>query len=1336
MLNLQALYGKENVLVNNKHALLVPFKQNHCYQFRLMSDEEILNKTPLVYTAELLKSKRSTLDSAMFGATEMNSECEICHQRQGACPGHYAVLKLPFPIVRIICQQDFETIIHLICPLCSHFYTPNVEMALELAPEKRLDWIKNKSNNYAKNGGFIKCACCHNDIVPIKVMGRAPYNRYVFELNKDGVNDQVNPCEMYHLLQNFTQIEECGFSANYHPRNFMTTLLPIVPIKLRPKTNQDSDSCLTGYYKDIIEREVPELDLLYKQMTGSVTSLNAVIKKGEFETKFNIVYDRMMCYYHLMTITNDQNKDVVLKGVDKRDRSHFDVGTTLLGKLKGKEKSIFSKGIVAARHNVTARTVLGGAYDAPIKCVCVPFHIASKLSMLYPVYDENLKICKQIVAAMSDPSIFNDIHFPHVIYIEKGNNRQRDVNFKNALEMASMLKPGDKIAISLMNGDLVMSSRFPSVREESWNSMMVMKDNNSIVTLPLATIGLKMGDFDGDEAQIYVASKHFLDIEALMLHSPFAQFIEHKTGDPGIWFPYTGDAAYGLAEIKPGRKSVVLNGEWHKEYNVIDVVNTLLPKDLNYKDSKLEIKNGLLVSDKTGFRNSEFFKYYAALYTTEMAEELMDKLSQLAYDLLIDKGAGLGFELRIMHEETKSKIRKIIKATEHKMLQLEMSNAKNKGPAQIANVQSQKKEIKTLLIEDAKGTAMDKAGYTTLRQEEWYHTVVMLDHMTDHLGGRFRPILAEGSRSLTAFPRFSIDPRAYGYAPCGYNGDLPPYSHFFDTKQQRFSMFQKGQGTAKQGYFSKKLGVTYGSTYVDYNGSVVNNFRNISICYNCCGLNPRAFVKQPLIDFTLSDADFNKKYADDKRLIELRKDIASWKERYSRFTCYTKTEALRDIWIAGFNYEQYINSNVKPGKTPRKDIEDFIKRIRDVYKPPALDWDYILENLKPHEYYFRAKLMNYECTPEVLDVLFEQFEWSLCGAGEPVGMKASLSVSEPLTQASLHAIHHATASGASVEHIIRSAGIDRFQELIGSNSMKNNVVTFVLYDDSKQASLDFANEQETFYFSDIWTRMELAISKTVDPRVLNQHPDLHLDELEVNPYYITSIWNLTHIAQYNIHVTEVIERLMSNFNEIFFITGWILNATEFMAVIYFKPTVQLVQIRVLMEEWGLEKDSTVIHGKYLKNCFVSENMNRPGHFMIEANEATPKTKALENLILDERVDPLGCKSNNLGTMLDMYGIHETCARLYEELIYTATNLSDTSGVLQRHYKCIADDAFVNGDKRYGARESVRKDRMMDTFKAVHFETASDMIRSALKNGDVMPVAERVGVRCVQPNAVL
>lgn len=1298
------------------------FKTNHAYQLRLMDDEEILSKAESAYSAQLLKSREHTLDSPLFGATISNPICSVCFQRVEDCPGHYSVIQLPFPIVRSICLTAFKSLITLICPVCSRFIISNAKNALSLAPEHRLPWIRKETEKINKGDTMIQCPHCKSKVALIKVIQNEPQLRCCIELNKQNVLDQINPIQLYTILQNFRELEEAGFSVNFHPKNFMTMIIPIIPSKLRPKTITSSESTLTSYYKIMIEEICPELYRIYKTI---IMHQSVIIERGDLANNFNKLYDKLMSYYMLITdMGSDKTKELELSLIDKRDRKHVDIHNALIGRFKGKEKSIFNKGTVATRHNVSARTVLGGATDSPIKCVNVPYHIASKLSMLYPVYTQNLKAMRQLVASMSNAEILNNIHIPSVLGVMNGfTGKLSKVTFKEALTKASLLKPGDKLAISLLDGDLVMQSRFPAVREESWSSLQVRKDNNTIVTIPLSDCEMKMADFDGDEAQIFASSAHYVDVEALMLHSTFAQYIAYKDGNPAIWFPWSGDAAYGLDKFKQNRKSIIYNGQYSKEYDVIRKIETYLPSNLNYKDSKLEIVNGKLPTDKTAFRNAEFFKYYASLYSTEKAEELMDLLIQLAYDVNIDQGCTLGFEIKIYGDDIKKEIKKIIADTEHKMIEIEMSNNKHKDVLQIVAIESQKSKIKSLLIEGAKGTEIDKLGYTTLRQEEYYQTVVMLDPIVID-GMRIQPVLSEGSRTCVAFPRYSVDPRAYGYIDRGYNSDISPVSHFYETKQQRFAMFQRGQGTASQGYMSKRLCIAYGNNYVDFNGALVDNFKFISTMYGCCGLNPRLFVKQPLIDIELSIDDFRKKYKDN-RLIELHEIINAYKDIYSLFTSFTRNNSLKPEFVAGFNYEQFIDSQCKQGTTDINKIDTFIERVKNVFCPKGLPQKYILENFNHHEYYFRAKLSLYNCSDEILDKLYEIFEWSLADGGEPAGMKAALATSEPLTQASLHAIHNAGGGGANVEQIRRSAGLARFEELLGGNKCKNTVITFKLYDDSKDNCIDFANEQETFYFKNIWTRMELSISRQISKKVLNLHPDIDLSDIEVNPYFITSIWNLTHISSYNIHVVDIINKLIENYNEIMFITGYILNSTEFFAYIYFKPTVKTEQINILMEEWGLEKSSTIVHGKYLRNCFVSENKNRPGHYIVEANEVSSNTLALQNLIFDPRIDPRGCKTTDPAVNLSMFGVFEASTRHYEELIYTATNLSVTSGILHRHYKVLADATFSGGDAQYASRNSLRHDRTMDTLRLVQFETAKDMIQQSLKYGDIQPVADPV-----------
>ena len=289
------------------------FKTNHSYQLRLMTDEEILSKAESVYNAQLLKSREHTLDSSLFGATIMNPDCSVCFQRVEECPGHYSVIQLPFPIVRSICLKDFKTLISLICPICSHFIIPNISDALKIAPEYRLSWIKRETEKIAKgDGSLVKCPVCNYDMVLVKVMQNEPQLRCCCDIPEQNRLEQYNPIYLYTMLQMFSELDEAGFSINYHPKNFMTTVIPIIPSKLRPKTIVSSESTLTTYYKIIIEEICPELNNLYKIVTGN-------------------------------TSEPVRTKEVELNLIEKRDRKHVDIHNALIVRLKGKERSIFNK---------------------------------------------------------------------------------------------------------------------------------------------------------------------------------------------------------------------------------------------------------------------------------------------------------------------------------------------------------------------------------------------------------------------------------------------------------------------------------------------------------------------------------------------------------------------------------------------------------------------------------------------------------------------------------------------------------------------------------------------------------------------------------------------------------------------------------------------------------------------------------------------------------------------------------------------------------------------------------------------------------------------------------
>jgi hypothetical protein len=409
-------------------------------------------------------------------------------------------------------------------------------------------------------------------------------------------------------------------------------------------------------------------------------------------------------------------------------------------------------------------------------------------------------------------------------------------------------------------------------------------------------------------------------------------------------------------------------------------------------------------------------------------------------------------------------------------------------------------------------------------------------------------------------------------------------------------------------------------------------------------------------------------------------------------------------------------------RTPPDVTEEFIKELREIFNPtsdPDLD-----DNFLHHEYYFRVKLFNKNYDKATLAQIVNYFKYSLVDAGEPVGMKAALAVGEALTQAPLKAIHLGGGS-VSQDVLIRQKGIKRFQELFSGTPNKDCVITIRLKDDSKEASEKFANEQETFYFNEIWKRIEVCISPHFEEVVVNMHPRLNFETITVNTQYIKSVWDISNISGFRIHIVDVINALCSQYPEIYFITGYILNPSEFLAYIYIKPNITPQKIQKLIFDFRQDRGSSIIHGRYLKRCFVSENKNEPGHYLIQANEVKTNSLALENLIYHPEIDPTGCRITDMERSLKLFGLNETLARTHEEIIYTSTNLSETKEILYRHYKTMCDYMLSNGSFKYAIRNSLKSDPTTDVLKLIGFETAGDMIKSALHRQILQPVIDTV-----------
>lgn len=1281
------------------------------YKLRLLSDEELVAKTEVQLTPTNMLSKEKCLDSPVFGSTNLSnpSTCIICGAFCENDIGHMGVILLPFPIVKSIVYNDWKDLVQIICPICSHILLPESvkQKIIEFEPQERLKICK----NLVKKIQFpSKCEYCNNMVVPIEIIFDPPTMQAVINV-PNRINDfrQINPIIINKILQIFTELDVVGFNKDYHPKNFMTSYIPILPNKLRLKSLDSSSATITQYYKTIIENCCSELTNIYSVMT--VKEL-ANMENGDNRNKFNEAYAKLYAYYELITENlSDINRENCLRIINKKDKKHFDPSISLLGRLKGKDDSYFQKGIISYHHDCSCRTVLGGSPSLDLPYVNIPNHIANQLSIRYPVYEQNLKFFQQLVAAVSDISIHENIEIPKVLYVYSGDYRIK-IEPRNAQSQAASLKPGMLVGISLINGDFIMEARFPSMREESWTSLKVHRNNSSIMSLPISVCPMKMGDFDGDEHQGYVPYSICYEVEALLLHSVYRQLIAFKDGECAIHYNGDGsEAPYGFNKFSKDKETYILNYEGlSKPVKVNDLIKSFLPPGLNYKDESLELRNSELVSDLCNFNNSSFIKYVALLYGFDTAINIMDKTLKLSYDLNRNDGTTLGFEIKFFDKKVKAEVDRMKQELYQTMCEREVGNEQYKDYYQLTEPDKIQPKIIELMVNSAKQSNLWKLGFLKKRQIEYLHMTVKLDHIKID-GGRIRNQLAEGSRTCVAFPRYSLDPCAYGFTTEAYAYDISPITSFFDDAQFRIKIYAKGAGTADQGYIQIRLMSTYTNTYADFNGGINTPYSLLELVYGPCGFNPRYFKKLSLVKLDEKSKD--------TKIEALRNEINSWRAGYGMNSKQFKLPGIPETFASGFDFENLIEQNCQKGKSDKSQVDQLIEKLKELVCPYGLlelggIWarGFQLENFKQHEYFFRRMFEEYKLTESVSDRIVQLFEDLLIDGGEPVGAKAANTVSEPLTQASLHSIHQ-KGKGVSSENLIRVAGTMRFKELFGGATSQHSIITLKLYDDSEEATKKFANELETFFMNDIWISYQVVITNSIDAKITEIFNEISFDDIKPAIYQIHMIWNINSLADFDIHPCDIIDELKKNYPIILLIAGYVINTEELKVIVLFNLGTKYEDIQSFAEELDKRIPRMLVHGRNVHNCFVSENKLWPGHYFIEANQISEDDCVLDELIYDERIDPAFCKTSNINDMLIRYGLAEAQSVLYEEFIYTKDNLSETSGVLNCNYNLLAVSSFNTGQYLIASRGNLRKDSMRDPLHNISFETANVFINDAI-----------------------
>jgi DNA-directed RNA polymerase beta' subunit len=375
---------------------------------------------------------------------------------------------------------------------------------------------------------------------------------YMIFKNEGGqVRVMLIESEIRKILENIVRedIQLLGFDPEMsHPKNMILTILPVLPPICRPFLMADSMTCdddLTIQYLEIIKAN---------RHLGDPT-LNELRRQKYTQ----IIKFRIKCLFNNDQGNSKHSNGRPLKGIKKR--------------LTGKE-GLLRGNLLGKRVDKSARTVIGPDPTLRTNEIAIPPHIAEILSFPVRVTSINMDtvrgwIDKGIVNFILRNQGRTRINMKYALYKQgtklqygdfirkRSTNRLVHIRYEKQLftleegdqiirngevlkdvvytvKKAVHLEIGDIIERRLMDGDILLLNRQPTLHKGSMIAQKIRIIPGKTIRLNLATTKTFNADFDGDEMNLHLPASPEAEAELRLLSSVENNLISTQSGKANI----------------------------------------------------------------------------------------------------------------------------------------------------------------------------------------------------------------------------------------------------------------------------------------------------------------------------------------------------------------------------------------------------------------------------------------------------------------------------------------------------------------------------------------------------------------------------------------------------------------------------------------------------------------------------------------------------------------------------------------------------------------------------------------------------------------------------------
>ena len=620
------------------------------------------------------------------------------------------------------------------------------------------------------------------------------------------------------------------------PEWMVLTVLPVPPVTARPSITLDngqrSEDDLTHKLVDIIR-------INQRFMENREAGAPQLIIEDLWE----------LLQYHVTTFMDNE-----ISGTPPaRHRSGRPL-KTLSQRLKGKDGR-FRNSLSGKRVNFSARTVISPDPTLSLNEVGVPDRVAKEMTQTVIVTARNVERARRFVA--NGPE-----RHPGANYVRRPDGRRLKVTEKNCEELSEKVEEGWEVNRHLIDGDIVIFNRQPSLHRMS---MMA----HEVVVMPYKTFRLNTvvcppynADFDGDEMNLHAIQSEEARAEARVLMRVQEQILSPRFGENIIGAIQDHiSGTFLLTHTNPTFNETqsldLLRGTSIDELPEPDgqdddgedywtgrtIFSQLLPSDLSLEltssaGDTVVIENGILLEgtideDAVGAFGGEIVDTLIKQYSETRARIFINEVSSLAMRAIMHFGFSLGIDDESIPDEASEQIDEVIANAYDRVAEL-IETYENGDleslPGRTTDETLEMKIMQTL------GKARDSAGdiaedhfdddnpAVIMAESGARGSLLNLTQMAGCVGQQAvrgeRINRGYEGRTLSHYKRGDLSAEAHGFVENSYRSGLEPREFFFHAMGGREGLVDTAVRTSKSGYLQRRLINALSELETQYDGTV------------------------------------------------------------------------------------------------------------------------------------------------------------------------------------------------------------------------------------------------------------------------------------------------------------------------------------------------------------------------------------------------------------------------------------------------------------------------------------------------------------------------------------